>query len=59
MKGNYQINWEVAPKDLKGFERWHKLCCQSDPLSALERFKKEGGIMPKKDDNKRTKKKVK
>lgn len=52
---SYTINWEIAPKDWKKFQKWHALCCHSDPLSAEERFLKEGGKL----DNPRTKAKVK
>jgi len=51
----YNINWEAAPKDWKRFQKWHSLCCPNDPLSALERFQKEGGKI----DNPAAKKKVK
>jgi hypothetical protein len=43
MKPTYNINWQAAPKDWKKFERWHKLACEHDPLTAKERFVKEGG----------------
>ena len=47
MKGDYTITSE-HPKDLKGFKRWHKVACPSDPLTAEERFVKEGGVIEKK-----------
>ena len=47
MKGDYQIT-NLHPKGWKDFKRWHKLACPSDPLTAEERFKKVGGIIPKK-----------
>lgn len=50
------INWAIAPKEFEAFKRWHKAACPSDPLTAEARFKKEGGKMPKKNDNKRVKK---
>jgi len=37
------------PKEWKEFRKWHKLACHSDPLSAEERFVKEGHKLPKKD----------
>ena len=43
MKTTYNINWQAAPKDYKKFIRWHALACPGDPLSAEERFLKEGG----------------
>jgi len=52
---SYSINWAVAPKTIKEFTRWHKECCPGDPLTAEERFIKEGGKL----DNPRTKAKVK
>lgn len=55
MKATYSINWNAAPKDWKKFQKWHALACPSDPLSAEERFIKEGGHV----DNPGTKKKVK
>jgi len=51
--GSFNINWKAAPKDWQRFKKWHALACPSDPLSAEERFCKEGGRMP--DDNKRAK----
>ena len=44
----YNINWEIAPKELEKFKEWHKLACPKDPLTAEQRFKKEGGKIPKK-----------
>jgi len=55
MKATYSINWNAAPKDWKKFQKWHALACPSDPLSAEERFIKEGGQI----DNPGIKKKVK
>ena len=52
----YNINWQAAPKDWKRFQKWHALACPSDPLTAEERFVKEGGKI---DDNSGAKKKVK
>lgn len=46
MKPIFTINWDKAPKEIKAFTRWHKECCQGDPLTAEERFLKEGGKMP-------------
>jgi hypothetical protein len=43
MKAIYSINWQAAPKDYKKFIRWHALACPGDPLTAEERFVKEGG----------------
>jgi hypothetical protein len=40
---SYTINWHVAPHDWKRFRVWHSLACPGDPLSAEERFIKEGG----------------
>lgn len=51
---SYSINWKVAPKEWKRFQKWHALCCPSDPLTCEERFIKEGGVI---NDNKRTPKK--
>ena len=46
------------PKEWKAFQKWHKLACPSDTLSAEERFIKEGGVMPDvSKSNTRTKKK--
>lgn len=42
----YSINWKIAPKKWAEFQKWHKRACNKDPLSAEERFKKEGGKMP-------------
>ena len=35
------------PREWKEFKKWHGLACPSDPLSAEERFKKEGHKLPK------------
>lgn len=43
------------PKDWRTFKKWHALACHSDPLTAEERFVKEGHTLE--DDNKRTQKK--
>jgi hypothetical protein len=53
MKTVYNINWKAAPKEYKRFVRWHYLACPGDPLTADERFLKEGGVIS--DDNKRIK----
>jgi hypothetical protein len=55
MKPIVTINWEKAPHDWKKFQKWHALACAaSDPLTAEERFLKEGGVI---DDVPRTAKK--
>lgn len=41
------------PAEWKAFERWHKLACPGDPLTAEERYKKEGHVRK---PNKRAKK---
>jgi len=39
MKPIVTINWDIAPKDWKSFQKWHALACAaSDPLSAEERW---------------------
>ena len=43
MKPVITINWQAAPHDWERFKVWHKLACENDPLSAEERFAKEGG----------------
>ena len=43
MKPIITINWQAAPKDWERFQKWHALACPSDPLTAAERFDKEGG----------------
>ena len=43
MKPIITINWQAAPKEWKKFQKWHALACPSDPLTAEERFVKEGG----------------
>lgn len=45
MKSITTINWEKAPHEWKKFQKWHALACPSDPLSAEERFLKEGGVI--------------
>lgn len=52
MKPIITINWQVAPKEWKRFQKWHAAACPSDPLTAEERFLKEGGVI---DDHKRAK----
>ena len=52
---SYSINREAAPKSWERFKKWHAECCKNDPLTAAERFEKEGF----KDDHSRAKKKVK
>lgn len=37
------------PKQWNEFKRWHAKACPSDPLSAEERFIKEGHKLPRKD----------
>jgi len=56
MRGDFGVNMVAAPKDWKGFANWHKLVCKRDPLTAEERWVKEGNKLPK-DDNKRVKNK--
>jgi hypothetical protein len=46
------------PHEWKAFRRWHALACTSDPLTAEERFIKEGHKLPT-DDDPGTKKKIK
>lgn len=36
--------YQGYPKDFKAFEKWHKLACPKDKLTAKERFNIEEGI---------------
>ena len=58
MKGDYSIT-NLHPTDIKGFKRWHKAACPNDPLTAEERFVKEGHTLPKKKNVSRSDKSVK
>jgi len=49
MKGDFSVNMRVAPKDWKRFASWHKLTCRLDPLTAAERWVKEGNTIPNED----------
>jgi len=58
MKGdNVSVNMAIAPKDWKGFARWHKLACGNDPLTAEERWVREGNTLPKHENKRAAKKK--
>jgi len=52
------INLKIAPKEWAAFKVWHGKACKSDVMTTEERWEFMGNKIPKKGDNKRTKKAV-
>ena len=48
----HYINVEAAPKEWVKFKKWHALACDTDSLSAEDRFKQMGYTIPKEEKKK-------